>query len=89
MSEGMVESSDMWIRHTNAHRLTPNGHRWDYLNPKDPIDTTLETLEIDVVDIQHRGEYIVALLHENDKETPMPLGKYWILVVNSRLIHQS
>ncbi|PVG00630.1 hypothetical protein CPB86DRAFT_782470 [Serendipita vermifera] len=73
ISEDLVDVSDMWIRHSNAHELTPKGHRWNYLNPKDKIDTTLELLEIDVVDIQQRGEYIVALLHENDKEIPIPL----------------
>ncbi|PVG00627.1 hypothetical protein CPB86DRAFT_871713 [Serendipita vermifera] len=73
MTKRIIGVSDMWIRYENKHQLTPHGRCWEYINPKEDIDPTTSTLEIDIVDIKSRGEYIVALLHENNQEFPTPL----------------
>jgi hypothetical protein len=78
INESLVERVDLWIRHKNDQEQasTPNWHYWEYANPKCPIIDDKETLEIDVVDIQKRVEYIVAAVREEpDREIPVPLGE--------------
>ncbi|PVG04392.1 hypothetical protein CPB86DRAFT_214881 [Serendipita vermifera] len=76
INESLVHAVDLWIRHENDQEQssTPNYHYWEYAHPKCVIKDDKETLEIDVVEIQNRIEYIVAVLREeSDKEIPMPL----------------
>jgi hypothetical protein len=78
INESLVERVDLWIRHNNDQEQasTPNWHYWEYANPKCSIIDDKETLEIDVVDIQKRVEYIVAAVREeSDREVPVPLGE--------------
>jgi hypothetical protein len=75
MNKRIVDISDMWIRHERKHQLTPSGRLWEYADPKLDISTNLEILDIDIVDLRLRSEYIVALLHEHNQEIPIPLGK--------------
>lgn len=73
MTYNLVGIVDMWVRQEKEHQLTPCGRRWKYANPKHDIPEDTTTLDIEVVDVESRGDYIVALLHEEDKEIPVPL----------------
>jgi hypothetical protein len=66
----------MWTRQEQGHELTPSGRCWKYANPKHEIPEDATTLDVEVVDVESRGDYIVALVHEEDKEIPVPLGTF-------------
>jgi hypothetical protein len=79
IERSIVDAADMWIRHEGKHDMTPKGRCWEYADPKAKITTELEEIDIEVVNVQPRGDYMVALLHEANKEIPMPIGKYILL----------
>jgi hypothetical protein len=81
IEKSIVDVADMWIRHEGKHDVTPKGRCWEYVNPRVEITTDLKEIDIEVVNVQPRGDYMVALLHEADKEIPMPIGNYVLLTI--------
>jgi hypothetical protein len=71
------EALDVWVKHSNEQQLqkTPNLCYWEYVKPRQAIERDKESLELDVVKIGSRHAYIVAVLHDKDEESPMPLSK--------------
>ncbi|CAG8767829.1 10084_t:CDS:2, partial [Acaulospora colombiana] len=78
IKDGSVRVPDLWVRREDKSRrlLTINGRHWVYAKPTEKIDMAKERLDIDVVDVDGKGGYIVAALHEeNGQEIPIVLGE--------------
>jgi hypothetical protein len=68
---------DLWVRCEDRNRrmLTKNGLHWAYAKPTEDIDMAKESLDIDVVEVEGKGAYIVATLREEQgQEIPVTLG---------------
>ncbi|PVF93158.1 hypothetical protein CPB86DRAFT_877373 [Serendipita vermifera] len=72
----VVDQADIWIRYEDIknNRFTPNGRYWEFAKPTQSIEADNDLLEVDVVEVTKRSEYIVAVLcDENNQEIPIPL----------------
>jgi len=65
----IVPKPDLWIRRDNKHSLTPTGRIWMYANGRDEI----QDMNLDVVNREVTTNYIVALVHENEQDIPVPI----------------
>jgi hypothetical protein len=74
-SQNLVPQPELWIRRDKKHSLTRTGRVWTYATVKDEI----QDMTLDVVNRELSTDYIVALVHENDQDIPVPIGGYLFL----------
>jgi hypothetical protein len=73
---------DLWIRRENNRTQTNNVYYWEYASPPKGVETDRETLEIDLVEIANRPEYIIAAVgEESTREIPIPLSEFYTLTL--------
>lgn len=70
----IVDVPEVWIRREKVHKLTPLGRHWEYAHGRSKIEG--DTLQLDVVDVAERNDYIVALVHENHQDIPVAIGMH-------------
>lgn len=63
---------ELWLRRHGSHSFGGEGICWEYVKGTDPIKPGEKT--IDVINVARRIDYIVAAVHEDGKEIPVPIG---------------
>lgn len=75
-----MTTPEIWIRREATHSLTPCGRSWEFANVREEI----KEMRLDVVDGALYDEYMVALVHEDDREIPVPIGMYHDCLIEAR-----
>jgi hypothetical protein len=68
----VVLTPELWVRHHMRHDFTKKGYKWEHVHGPERVGP----LDLDVVDVANRKDYIVALVHgkTDGEELPVPLG---------------
>ncbi|KAG8827167.1 hypothetical protein FRC17_007968, partial [Serendipita sp. 399] len=70
-TEGLVEAPELWIRHEGdgVQKITRSGYWWKFAHGAELVNVPI----IYTISMKERSDYIVALVHEEEKEYPMAL----------------
>ncbi|KAG8816637.1 hypothetical protein FRC17_000254, partial [Serendipita sp. 399] len=70
-TEGLVEAPELWIRREGdgVQKITRSGYWWKFAHGAELVNVTI----IYTISMKERSDYIVALVHEAEREYPMAL----------------
>jgi hypothetical protein len=68
------QALDLWVRHHGRHQKTRDQFSWEYLPETEDIFVGEMVLEFITRPLSYRDEYIIVLVHENNKDVPGIIG---------------
>jgi hypothetical protein len=68
----VTAAPELWIKLDDMRQIPNSRFHWEYRRGSKEIEAS----EIFVISTINRNDYMVAVVHEGDKESPVVLGKY-------------